>query len=202
MTDKRKTTTIALLAIMAVGVGMFMISGYDSTSLLSKVQTDPAEFTNVDYDPDAIHGQWISIDPIEISQYSKFVVKGNIIDVNKKSIMVAPVDPDVLRDGKPFEPRIDATVYTVQIEDSLKGEKQNQIEITSLFPSKIGYSVDDQVLVMVTPIEDRFEMIGGPFSMFKLKDEQAIGHEFTFEQDALIDFIKESEDKSHELTKK
>lgn len=200
MNTNNKTITIALVAILAIGVGTFAVtSDSDVTSGLYKTETDSAHFTNTEYNPNAIHAQWITVDPVEIAQFSDYVVKGEIVDITYDSIIVAEADPNFVIDGVPFVPTLDATVYTVKIHDNVKGQKSNTIEVTSFVPSKIGYNIGDKVLVMASSIEDRNEMIGGPFSMYKLEKGEAIGHEFTFDEIQFEDTIKKSEDKSKEL---
>ena len=199
MNQKTKITSIALVAILAVGIGTFATFNFDNQSELG-IATNPNEFTNKEYTP--VYGQYVTIDAMELASLSDDVVKGTITNIEKQSILVANPDPAILNeDGTMFEPRADAIIYTIDVQSKLKGNA-SIIEVTTIIPSKIGYSVGDKVLVMTSTFGDDTFLLGGPHSMFKLKDGKAVGHEFTFEESSFTEVLKTAKDKSSELRKK
>ena len=190
MNAKKKTVSIALIAIMTIGLGAFTATSFQEQQI--GTQTNPSEFTNENYYP--VSAQYVSVNAIEIASLSDNVVKGQIVDIKSESV---PVTDRV--ENVPI-PMIDRIIYTVEISENIKGDKKT-MDIVTIIPSKINYDVGDKVLVMTSSFDGENMLIGGPNSMYKLKEGKAIGDEFTFDENKLSLIIKSTEDRSNELTK-
>ena len=190
MIAKKKITSIAIFAILAIGIGTIAGTSFQDEKL--GTQTDPSEFINENYY--SVFAQYISTDALELASLSENIVKGKIIDIKTESVPVTDTVEDV-----PI-PNIDRTIYTIKVSENIKGSK-NSIDIVTIIPSKLKYEIGDKVLIMTTSFNGENMLLGGPHSMYKLKDGKAIGDELTFDEKGLSDVVKTAKDKSKELEK-
>lgn len=190
MNTKKKTASIALIAIMTIGLVAFTATSFHEEQL--GIQTNPNEFTNENYYP--VHAQYVSVNAIEIASLSDNVVKGQIVNIEKETVPVTDRKENV-----PI-PTIDRIIYTVEISENIKGDKRT-MDIVTVIPSKISYNLGDKVLVMTSSLKGENMLLGGPHSMYKLKDGKAVGDELTFDENKLSQILKSTEDRSSELAK-
>ncbi len=185
--NKKITITFAIVAIITAGIGgLFINSSEYSTSHI--VKTDPKYFTNLDY-VDAIHAQYITINPTEIKDLSYTVFSGTIQNIAIDSVLMAPIDPEIIDEqGNIIEPRADVVTFTISIDQKTKGEGIGKtINVSSSIPSKIDYQIGDTVIVMATKNLDKYRIMSGPYGMYKILNDEAIGHEFTLPKHVLLD---------------
>ncbi len=174
--------TIAVIAAISMGsVSMFMQSD-------SLTKTDSKYFTNPDYN-EAMFAQYSTINPTEIKKMAYTVFSGKILDISTESVLMGPIDPEIVdREGNIIEPRMDITTYTLQIVKKDKGtEIGRTIEVQTAIPSKINFEIGDEVIVMANKNKNIYELTSGPHGMYKLIDEEAIGHEYTIPKTVLLD---------------
>lgn len=190
--NKKYPVIMAIVAILTVSIGAFTATSLDFDNEFGKTKTNPAEFVNQNYLP--MQARYITTDAMEIASLSDDIIKGEIVDIQTRSVPVADSEPGL------EAPMIDNTTYTIKVSDKIKGDKST-IDIVTHIPSKIEYNIGDKVLVMSSSFGEQNMLIGGPHSMFKLENGKAIGDEFTFDEESFSNAIKTSEDRSKELPK-
>lgn len=187
--NKKTTITFVVVAIIATGIGSVSLSmnlNDDTTSYLTK--TNPIYFTNPDY-TDAIHAQYLTVNPSEIRNIAYTVFSGTIIDIQTESVLLGSIDPEIVdAKGDVIEPRVDQTIFTVQVDKIGKGEGIGRtIEISTHIPSKIDFDIADKVIVMANNNKGNYELTSGPHGMYKILEDEAIGHEFTLPHKVLLE---------------
>ena len=190
MSPNKKITSLAIFAILTIAIGVITGTNFQDESI--GVQTNPIEFTNENYYPILV--TYITTDVEEIASLSDNIIKGKIVNVSSDAVPVTDTEENV-----PI-PFIDRKIYTIKVSENIKGHK-NTIDVVTTIPSKIDYRVGDKVLVMANSFDGEYMLIGGPHSMYKLKEGKAIGDKLTFGEKTLSDAIKNTEDRSKELSK-
>lgn len=186
--NKKITISFAIVAIFAVGIGsvsLSMNSNNDVESYLTK--TDPIHFTNPDYN-DAIHAQYPTVNPTKIQKMAYTVLRGTIMDIQTNSVLMAPIDPQIVdKKGNVIEPRVDVTTFTLSVDKKGKGDGIGRVvEIITQIPSKIDFQIGDSVIVMANKNQGVYELTSGPHGMYKIIEDEAIGHEFTLPHRILL----------------
>ena len=183
----KKITISVLVVIVVISVGSLFINfNEDPNAYITK--TDPRYFTNPDYN-DAIHARYMAINPIEVKEISDIVFSGTIDAIETNSVLMGLTDPEIVDEyGNVIEPRIDIITYTININQTNRGDIGRIIDVQSQIPSKIDFQVRDEVFVMaVEDAEKEYFIMSGPFGIYKILGDEAIGHEFTLPKHVLAD---------------
>lgn len=178
--------SIAVIAAISMGTVTMFTQSSEVGSYLTK--TNPIYFTNLDYNEE-IHALYPTINPSEIKKMAYTVFSGKILDIKTESVLMAPIDPEIVdREGNIIEPRMDITTFTLQVDKKGKGEGIGRtVEIQNAIPSKLDFQIGDEVIVMANKNKNIYELTSGPHGMYKLIDEEAVGHEFTIPKTVLLD---------------
>lgn len=186
--NKKITISFAIVAIVAAGIGSVALSINSSDELNSYLnKTDPIHFTNLDY-TDAIHAQYPTVNPSEIKKMAYTVFSGTITNIQTDSVLMAAIDPEIVDfEGNVIEPRVDVTTFTLSVDKKGKGEGIGRVvEIQSAIPSKIDFEIGDNVIVMANKNKNIYELTSGPHGMYKIIEDEAVGHEFTLPHKVLL----------------